>query len=50
VPDPEIAFGWPMMVSTGQLAKGRLYVADTLNRRAVRLEMGFKAEETCEVK
>jgi DNA-binding beta-propeller fold protein YncE len=50
VPDPEIALGWPIMVSTGQLAKGRLYVADALNHRAVRLEVACRAEETCEVK
>ena len=50
LPEPEIPLGWPVSVSAGQVAKGRLYVADTLNRRVVRVDLKFAAEETCEVK
>jgi len=49
VRDPAIAFGWPMAVSVGQIHKDRIFVADTLNHRAVRVEVGHQAEETCAV-
>jgi DNA-binding beta-propeller fold protein YncE len=47
VPDPAIALGWPIAVSVGQLHKGRIFVCDTLNHRVVRVEVSYKAEETC---
>jgi hypothetical protein len=50
VPEPEIPLGWPMAVSAGQVEKGRLYVADAMNRRVIRVALRFAAEETCEVK
>ena len=50
VPQPEIAFGWPVAVSAGAVDQGRLYVADMLNHRAVRVQTAWKAEEKCEVK
>jgi len=50
VPDPQIAFGWPLMASAGQIHKGRIYVADTLNHRVARMEVSYRAEETCEIK
>ena len=49
VPDPEIGLGWPVSVSAGQLHKGRLYVADTLNRRVVRVDVKHAAEETLSI-
>ena len=50
VPEPELALGWPLSVSAGQVEKGRLYVADTLNRRVVRVDLKFAVEETCAVR
>jgi hypothetical protein len=50
VPEPEIPLGWPMAVSAGQVEKGRLYVADAMNRRVVRVALRFAAEETCPVR
>lgn len=46
-PDPDIAFGWPMAVSAGQIERGRLYVADVLNHRAARLQVSWQTEERC---
>jgi hypothetical protein len=46
-PGATVAFGWPMAVSAGQVDKGRIYVADTLNHRAARLQVTWDAEETC---
>jgi hypothetical protein len=50
VPDPETVFGWPMMVSAGQVEKGRIFVADTLNRRVVRANLTWKLERTVGLK
>jgi DNA-binding beta-propeller fold protein YncE len=50
VPDPKIPLGWPISVSAAQVDKKRIYVADTLNRRVIRVELEFAAEETCAVK
>ncbi|MCX7590629.1 MAG: hypothetical protein N2255_03270 [Kiritimatiellae bacterium] len=44
VPDPAIALGWPIAVSAGQADKGRLFVADTLNHRVVRVDVSYRAE------
>ncbi|MGQ9661964.1 MAG: hypothetical protein ACUVWX_06460 [Kiritimatiellia bacterium] len=44
VPDPAIPFGWPIAVSAGQIAKDRLYIADTLNHRVVRVDLSFSTE------
>ncbi|HOX06498.1 MAG TPA: hypothetical protein PK280_08865 [Planctomycetota bacterium] len=44
---PDIPLCWP--TGAGFTAKA-FYVCDTYNRRAVRAEATFKAEETCEVK
>ncbi|MHC4915316.1 MAG: tetratricopeptide repeat protein, partial [Planctomycetota bacterium] len=49
VPDPAIPLGWPFSVSAAQVNKKRIYVADTMNRRVVRVELEFAAEETCAV-
>ena len=49
VPDPEIALGWAICVSAGQIEKDRIYVADGLNRRVVRVDLEHDAEETCAV-
>jgi hypothetical protein len=46
-PGAGVAFGWPMAVSVGQIDKGRIYVADTLNHRAARLQLTWQAEESC---
>lgn len=45
--DPPIAFGWPM--SCGINRAGRLYVADVLNQRIVRVDTTFAAEATATV-
>ncbi|MCX7804344.1 MAG: hypothetical protein N3A38_04045 [Planctomycetota bacterium] len=50
MPEPDIAFGWPMAVSAGHIHKGRIFVADTLNHRVARLEVRHEREETAEVK
>jgi len=44
LPEPAIPLGWPMAVSAGQIEKGRLYVADAMNRRVVRVDLRFAAE------
>ncbi len=49
VPEPAIALGWPLSVSAGQINEGRLYVADAMNRRVIRVELKFAAEATCPV-
>jgi DNA-binding beta-propeller fold protein YncE len=46
-PEPEIAFAWPVFVST---ADGKVYVADPDNRRVTVVKFDHAAEETCEVK
>ncbi|HPD14886.1 MAG TPA: hypothetical protein PLE19_08050 [Planctomycetota bacterium] len=47
VPEPDVPLGWPMAVSAGQVQRGRLYVADAMNRRVVRLELRWAAEAVC---
>ncbi|MBM4041805.1 MAG: hypothetical protein FJ290_25180 [Planctomycetes bacterium] len=49
VPEPAIPLGWPMAVSAGQVEKGRLFVADAMNRRVVRVELQHAAEAACPV-
>jgi hypothetical protein len=44
---PDIPLGWPLAV--GVSAK-RIYVGDLLNRRVVRVDRKYAAEETCEIK
>jgi hypothetical protein len=44
---PEIPLGWPVGVGTSERA---VYVSDLLNRRVVRVDLLWKAEESCEVK
>ncbi|MFW6158740.1 MAG: hypothetical protein ACOC8E_05220 [Planctomycetota bacterium] len=46
VPEPAIGLGWPVSVAAGHIEKGRLYVADTLNARVVRLKPVYAAEAT----
>jgi hypothetical protein len=47
VATPEIPLGWPV----GAAATDRhVYVSDMFNRRVVRADLVWKAEETCEVK
>jgi hypothetical protein len=49
VPEPAIPLGWPICVSVGQVGKKRVYVADGLNRRVVRVDLEHDAEATCAV-
>jgi hypothetical protein len=44
---PEIPLAWPTSAGFG---KDRLYVMDVYNRRVVRCDLTWKAEESCEVK
>lgn len=39
---PPIPFGWPMACAVNQ--SGRLYVADVLNQRIVRVDPAYAAE------
>jgi hypothetical protein len=43
---PEIAVCWPHAVAAGDEA---VYIGDRLNRRVVRVKLGYAAEATCEV-
>jgi len=43
---PEITFNWGSFVGCAERA---VYVADNLNRRIVRVELAYAAEETCRV-
>jgi NHL repeat-containing protein len=47
VSTPEIPLSWPYAVSVG---KSGVYVSDFINRRIVRVDLGYVAEETCEIK
>jgi len=47
LPEPEIPLGWANCVSAAQVEKGRLYVADTMNRRVIRVDLRSAAEATC---
>ena len=44
---PAIPLGWPS--GTG-VSDGRVYVCDTYNRRAVRVDLVYAAEQTCRIK
>jgi len=44
---PEIPLAWPLTVAVSDT---HVYVADTINRRVVKVRLGAAAEETCEVK
>lgn len=46
VKKPDIPLAWPVYVAASD---GRAYVADTVNRRVVRVKLGATAEETCAV-
>ena len=46
VPEPAIGLGWPVSIAAGHLGKGRLYVADTLNARVVRVDVKHALDET----
>jgi hypothetical protein len=46
IPKPEIAFAWPQAVAVGDQA---VYVGDRLNRRIVRVKLGYAVEQNCEV-
>ena len=48
LPEPPIAFGWPM--TCGVNKAGRLYVGDILNQRIVGVDLGGAVEETAAVK
>jgi hypothetical protein len=45
--EPPIPLGWPMSCSVNRA--GRLYVADVLNQRIVRVDLAFAAEATCPI-
>ncbi|MEK7755204.1 MAG: hypothetical protein AAB654_24985, partial [Acidobacteriota bacterium] len=47
LPEPEIPFAWPAFVS---VARGKVYVSDTVNRRIVVVKFDHAAEEICDVK
>jgi len=47
VPRPDIPLAWPLTVAVSDT---HAYVADTLNRRVVKVKLGWAVEETCEVK
>jgi hypothetical protein len=44
VPEPHIAFGWPLSV---ELAGEQAFVADTVNRRIVSVRMAYAATDKC---
>ena len=43
----EIPLVWPL---SGVVSDTHAYVADTINRRVVKVRLGFSAEATCEAK
>ena len=47
VPVPEVPLSWPYAVSVG---KNGVYVSDFINRRILRVELKYEAEETCEIR
>jgi hypothetical protein len=47
VKKPEIPLAWPVYVAVSDT---HAYVADSVNRRVVRVKLGAAAEETCEVR
>ena len=47
VKTPSIPLAWPTYVAASDRFA---YVADTVNRRAVRVQLGYAAEETCAIK
>ena len=47
VPEPEIAFGWPLSV---ECAGEKVFVADVVNRRIVAVKFEHTAEAECEIK
>ena len=44
---PDIPLAWPLTVA---LSETHAYVADTLNRRVVKVRLAYAAEEVCPVK
>ena len=47
VPRPDIPLAWPLTVAVSET---HAYVADTLNRRVVKVKLAWAAEQTCEAK
>ncbi|GAG21939.1 unnamed protein product, partial [marine sediment metagenome] len=47
VKKPEIPLAWPLTVVTSDT---HAYVADTINRRMVKVKLGYQVEETCAVR
>jgi hypothetical protein len=43
---PDIPFAWPVYVAVSDT---HAYVADTVNRRVVRVKLGAAAEATCAI-
>jgi hypothetical protein len=44
IPAPEIPLCWPQAVAVGDEA---VYVGDRLNRRVVRVKIGYPTDQTC---
>ena len=47
VKKPDIPFAWPLTVAVSDT---HAYVADTINRRVVRVRLAWTAQETCEIR
>lgn len=47
LPEPPVPLGWPIAVTAGHIHRGRLYVADAMNRRVVQLDITYGAEDAC---
>jgi DNA-binding beta-propeller fold protein YncE len=47
VKKPKIPFAWPLTVVTSDT---HAYVADSINRRIVKVKLGYRAEASCEVR
>jgi hypothetical protein len=46
VKKPDIPLAWPTYVA---VSDGHAYVADTVNRRVVRVKLGYQADATCAI-
>ncbi len=47
--EPAVPLGWPLAVGAGQVERGRLFVADAMNRRVLRLALSAAVEAICDV-
>ncbi len=47
VPEPEIAFGWPLST---ECANDRVYTADVVNKRVVAVKFEFAVTEECAIR